>query len=351
MSVRENVLLLKLSCILGNIMVELSKMQEERAMRLHKEAIVVDTHCDSLGGYLPRGRAPPRSFVNGSEDGQIDLPKLIDGGVTCQTFAMFTASRAFVPEATLRALQMVDKFYEMTADPKFMAVTTVDEIKEAKRKDKVSGLLSIEGAEPLMGEIPLLRVFYRLGVRMLSFAWNYRTPFADGLGAKRAESKLPELGVLALEEMDRLGMVFDVSHLPDSVFWDVNDLMKGPLFASHSNCRCICDHARNLTDDMIQALAAHDGVMGMNYLGAFVDKDKPSLEKLVDHIDHISELVGPEHVGLGSDYDGGGNLPDLEDTSKVPNITRELVRREYSDDDILKILGGNHLRVFKAVFK
>ena len=263
---------------------------------------------------------------------------------------MFTATRAIVPEATLRALQMVDKFYEMTADSRFTAVTTVDEIKEAKKKNQVSGLLSIEGAEPLMGEIPLLRVFYRLGVRMLSFAWNYRTPFADGLGAIRAESKLPDLGVKALEEMDRLGMVFDVSHLTDSVFWDVNDVMKGPFIASHSNCRDICDHARNLTDDMIQALADHDGVMGMNYLGAFVDKEKPSLEKLVDHIDRISELVGPEHVGLGSDYDGGGNLPDLEDTSKVPNITRELVKREYSDEDILKILGGNHLRVFKAVF-
>ena len=348
---RENVLPEKLCCILGNIMVELSKTQEERAMRLHKEAIVIDTHCDSLGGYLPKGRAPPRSFAEGSEDWQIDLPKLIEGGVTCQTFAMFTATRVVVPEATLRALQMVDKFYEMTADPKFTSVTTVDEIKESKKKNQVCGLLSIEGAEPLMGEIPLLRVFYRLGVRMLSFAWNNRTPFADGLSAKRAESKLPELGVRALEEMDRLGMVFDVSHLPDSVFWDVNDLMKGPFIASHSNCRDLCDNARNLTDEMIQALADHDGVMGMNYLGAFVDKDKPGLEKLVDHIDRIVKLVGPEHVGLGSDYDGGGNLPDLEDTSKVPNITRELVRREYSDEDILKILGENNLRVFKAVFK
>ena len=201
-----------------------------------------------------------------------------------------------------------------------------------------------------MGEIALLRVFYRLGVRMLSFAWNYRTPFADGLGAKRAESKLPELGVQALEEMDRLGMIFDVSHLADTVFWDVADVMKEPFIASHSNCRDLCDHPRNLTDDMIRALADHGGVMGMNFAPSFVDKDKATVEKMVDHGDHIVGLVGPDHVGLGSDFDGIGSTPEgLEDVSKMPNMTRVMVGRGYSDEDILKILGGNHLRVFKQV--
>ena len=333
-------------------MIELSKAQEERAMRLHREAIVIDTHCDSIGGYLGRGRRqPPRDFFKRGETGQIDLPRLVEGGVTCQVFAMCISSAPIVPDATLKALKMVDKFYELAENPGFKAVTTPGEIVAAKEAGETCGLLGFEGAEALMGDIALLRVFHRLGVRMLSFCWNYRTPFADGLGARRAESKLTELGVAALEEMNRLGMVFDVSHLADSVFWDVCDVMDGPFIASHSNCRELCDVARNLTDDMIKALADHGGVMGMNYLGSFVAKEDPNIERMVDHIDRIVGLVGPDHVGLGSDFDGGGRLPELDDTSMVPNMTRELVKRDYSDEDILKILGGNHLRVFEKVLK
>jgi membrane dipeptidase len=334
-------------------MIELSKAQEERAMRLHREAVVIDTHCDTLMQFVmnPYGMPPPRRLGERADRGHIDLPRMIEGGVTCQTFAVYTGTRAFVPEATLVALQLVDKFYsEIEANDGIVAVTSHDEIIDAKKKGLVCGLLSLEGAEPLMGEIALLRVFYRLGVRMLSFAWNFRTPFADGLGARRAESKLPELGVQALEEMERLGMIFDVSHLTDTVFWDVADVMKGPFIASHSNCRDLCDHPRNLTDDMIQALADHGGVMGMNFAPAFVDKEKATVEKVVDHVDHIVDLVGPDHVGLGSDFDGIGSTPEgLEDVSKMPNMTRVMVSRGYGDDDILKILGGNHLRVFKQV--
>jgi membrane dipeptidase len=333
-------------------MVELSKSQEERAMRLHREAIVIDTHCDSLGGYLPSRGRPTRVFAEDNSTGQIDLPKLVKGGVTCQVFGICTASGPIVPDATLRALKQVDYFHNvMVKLPNFRGVTTVNEILEAKKKDIVTGVLALEGAEPLMGEIALMRVFYQLGFRVISFCHSNRTPWADGLGFKRSESKLPELGVQGLEEMERLGIVFDVSHLADSVYWDVCDVMNGPFIASHSNCRDLCDVPRNLTDDMIHALADHDGVMGMNYLGGFVAKENPNLERMVDHIDRIVGLVGPDHVGLGSDYDGGGRLPELNDTSMVPNMTRELVRREYSDDDILKILGGNFLRVFKKVMK
>ena len=336
-------------------MVELTKAQEERAMRLHKEAIVVDTHCDTLGHFLRQSwlRRPPRKLGERSDQGHIDLPRLVEGGVTCQTFAMYTGNKAIVPEATLRALQMVDVFYsEIEANEGIVSVTTPDEIEAAKEEGKATGLLSMEGAEPLMGDIGLLRAFYKLGVRMLSFAWNYRTPFADGLNAKRAESKLPDLGVQALKEMGRLGMVFDVSHLSDSNFLDVAEVMKDPFIASHSNCRDVCDHPRNLTDDMIRALADQGGVMGMNFAPAFVAKENATVENVVDHIDHIVDLVGPEHVGLGSDFDGIGQPPaGLEDVSRMPNITRVLVKMEYSDDDILKILGGNHMRVFKEVLR
>jgi len=187
-------------------------------------------------------------------------------------------------------------------------------------------------------------------VRILSFAWNFRTPFADGLNARRSESKLPELGVQALEEMDRLGMIFDVSHLTDSNFWDVADVMKGSFIASHSNCREIADVARNLTDDMIVALADHGGVMGLNFGAGFVHRENATVATLVDHVDRIVKVAGIDNVGLGSDFDGVGRLPEgINDVSDLPNITRELVKREYSDEDILKFLGGNHLRVFREV--
>ena len=335
-------------------MVELTKKQEERAKRLHKEAIIIDTHCDTLMHLIPQQRPrKTRKLGERSEEGHIDLPRLIEGGVTCQTFAMYTGNKHITPDATLNALKMVDVFYEsIKRNDEIVAVTKPEEILNAKKSGKVSGMLSIEGAEPLMGDIGLLRVFYMLGVRMLSFAWNFRTPFADGLGAKRAESKLPELGVQALEEMDKLGMIFDVSHLCDSNFWDVNEVMDGPFIASHSNCRALCDHPRNLTDEMIQALTEHNGVMGMNFAPAFVAKDNPSVEDLVDHIDHIVNLVGPDCVGIGADFDGISQTPKgLEDVSKLPNITRVLVKRKYSDEDITKILGGNYLRVFKKVLK
>jgi membrane dipeptidase len=248
---------------------------------------------------------------------------------------------------------MVDKFYsEIEANPEITSVTNHDMIVKAKKEGKVCGLLSMEGAEPLMGDLAVLRVYHRLGVRMLSFAWNFRTPFADGLGAKRSESKLPELGVEALEEMDKLGIVFDVSHLADSVFWDVADVIKGPFIASHSNARAVCNHARNCDDDMIKAIADHDGVLGMNYAPAFVKQggEGATVEHLMDHIDHIVKLVGPDYVGLGSDYDGIGPPPEgIETVDKTPNITRVLVKRGYSDEDILKILGGNHMRVLKEV--
>lgn len=322
-------------------------------MRLHREAIVVDTHCDTLMQFLPQRRSQVRKLGERSESGHIDLPRMIDGGVTCQTFAMYTGTRPLVPEATLRALQMVDAFHEgIEANEEIVSVTSPGEIVDAKKAGKVTGLLAMEGAEPLMGDIGLLRVFHRLGVRLLSFAWNFRTPFADGLNAKRSESKLPELGVMALEEMDRLGMVFDVSHLCDSNFWDVCGVVKGPFIASHSNCRKLADVSRNLTDDMIRALADHGGVMGLNFEPSFVHKDNATVETLADHVDHVAELVGPEHVGLGSDFDGIDATPKgLEDVSRMPNVTRELVRRDYSDEDVFNILGGNHMRVFEEVLK
>lgn len=345
--------------------IELSESEEERAMRLHREAIVVDTHCDTLMQLIPRigamRRERPRKLGERSERGHIDLPRLIEGGVDCQTFGMYTGLVPNYPLALKTALQMVDAFYRSVEEnkDKFVQVRNYEEIIKAKEEGKVAGLLSLEGAEPLMGDLGLLRVFYRLGVRMVSFTWNWRTEFADGLAASRTGGKLTQKGIDAMEEMRHLGIVLDVSHITDACFWDIVENTKVPFIASHSNCRALCDVPRNLTDDMLRALADRGGVTGMNYAPHFIlprEKlragQKATVEDLVDHIDHIVEVVGPDHVGLGSDFDGIGEPPvGLEDVSKVPNITRVLVKRGYSDEDIKKILGGNFLRVFKQVLK
>jgi membrane dipeptidase len=331
-----------------------TKKQKETAKRLHREALVVDTHCDTLMKITGKTGGPPaRRLGERSEKGHIDLPRLIEGGVDCQTFAVYTGMRINQPGATLAALQMIDTFYnECCANEKITPVRSHDEIIAAEKAGKVAALLAIEGAEPLQGDLGALRVFHRLGVRMLSLTWNWRTPFADGVDAERSGGKLTDLGVKAVREMERLGIVLDVSHISDSCYWDIADLKKGPFIASHSNCRDLCDHLRNLTDEMIETLADHDGVMGMNFAPAFVDKDRATVQRLVDHIDHIVDLVGPDHVGLGSDFDGISSTPiGLEDATQMPNITRELVKREYPEDDIVKILGGNHLRVFKGTLK
>ena len=338
------------------IMVKLSKRQEEEAMRIHREAVVVDTHCDTLMAFMPQPYVQPKARKLGErgDRGHLDLPRMREGGIDCQVFAMYTGRREGQPDALLTALLMTDVFYrEMEANKEdIVPVVSIGEILAAKKGGICSGLLAIEGAEPLMGELGLLRNFYKLGVRMISFTWNWRTPFADGLSVSRAESKLTDLGVKAIEEMDRLGIILDTSHISDTCFWDVAEVKKGPFIASHSNSRVVCDHRRNLTDDMLQALADHDGVTGMNFAPDFVAKDGATVEKLVDHIDYIVKRIGPDHVGLGSDFDGIGTPPvGLEDVSKVPNITRELVRRGYEEEDIKKILGGNHLRIFGQVLK
>ncbi len=337
-------------------MVKLSKTQEEQAVKIHREAVVIDTHCDTLMSFMPQpyNQPPPRKLGERGDRGHLDLPRMKEGGIDCQTFAIYTGRKEGQHDALLTAMQMTDVFYrEMEANKEgIIPVVSAGEILEAKKIGKCSGLLAIEGSEPLMGDLGVLRDFYKLGVRMVSFTWNWRTPFADGLAASRANSKLTDLGVKAIEEMDKLGIILDTSHISDTCYWDIVELKKTPFIASHSNSRTICDHGRNLTDDMIKALASHNGVMGMNFAPGFVAKEGATVEKLVDHIDYIVKLVGPNHVGLGSDYDGIGKPPvGLEDASQVPNITKELVNRGYSEEDIKKILGGNHLRVFKEILK
>jgi len=323
------------------------------ALRIHREAIVVDTHCDTLLRILPppgSGRKPIK-LGERSDEGHIDLPRLRDGGVDCQVFAIYTGWRPNPPDALLRALQLIIAFErECDENEDLVKAESYGDIMRAVEGGRIAGLLSLEGAEPLMGDPEMIRVFHRLGVRMISLTWNWRNPFADGVAASRAESRLTDLGLEAIGEMERLGIILDVSHLSDSCFWDVAEVAGRPFIASHSNCRALCNHPRNLTDDMIRAIADHGGVVGINFAPDFIHKEKATLSRVVDHIDHVVEVAGIDHVGLGSDFDGIRSTPEgLEDVSRLPGITEELLRRGYSEGEIRKILGGNHLRVFREV--
>jgi membrane dipeptidase len=201
---------------------------------------------------------------------------------------------------------------------------------------------------------------YRLGVRSLTLTHFPRNELGDGSGADSG-SHLSVFGREVVEEMNRLGMLVDISHINETGFWDVMELSKDPVLATHSNCKALCGHHRNLTDDQIKALAEKGGVMNLSFCAGFI-KDgigfgdpealkKVTIEDWLDHLDHAVGLVGTDHVGLGSDLDGGCGFPGLDDVTKFPDLTRGMISRGYADHDIKKILGANNLRVFKKVLK
>lgn len=332
---------------------------EEKIRQLHQDAIVIDTHCDTLLRVLGRSNAHGQKqdsyhLRDLHEEGHIDLPRLMAGGIDVQFFAAYIEP-IYKPDRSLkRTLQIFDSFFtelEANADQMILA-TSVADIHAAQAQGKIAAVMAIEGGEALEGDLGVLRVLHRLGVRSIGLTWNERNNIADGVGDCRSGGGLSEFGSALIQEMNRLGILVDVSHLSDPGFWDVVELSNQPIIASHSNSRAVCNHRRNLTDEQIKALAKNGGVMGMNFAASFVREDgHPTLDDLLNHIDHIVQLVGPEHVGLGSDFDGISATPEgLADASRMPLITEGLVRRGYKTEDIRLILGGNYLRVFQQVW-
>ncbi len=344
---------------------KLTQEQEERAKAIHRSSVVVDTHNDTILQII---RAPPfadngtrvlpprRTLGERSKDGQIDIPRARDGGVNVLLFAMYVSPHH---RARLRRLlQMLDAFYtEVEANPDTIALATnYDEIIYALKAKKIAAIITIEGGEPLEEDIGALRMMYRLGVRSLTLTHFPRNELGDGSGADSG-SHLSKFGREVVEEMNRLGMLIDISHLNETGFWDVMELSQDPVLASHSNCRALCSHHRNLTDDQIKALADNGGVMNLSFCAGFIKEGvnnretlyKVTLNDWLDHLDHAVNLVGPNHIGLGSDLDGGCGFPGLDDVTMFPELTRGMISRGYADHEIKKILGTNDLRVFKKV--
>jgi len=351
-------------------MVQISKEQEEHALELHKKSIVVDFHCDAVGATIPYPRVAfggirsfdgevKRTLTERSTEGHVDIPRLLEGGVDCQVFSHWVEP-IYNPIAPWRMLQIMGySLPEIENSDELELVTKADEIYKNHGK-KISIIMGIEGGEAIDQDLGILRIFYRLGLRRLTLCWNNRNAIADGVRWQKSKGGLTEFGESVVEECNKLGILVDVSHITDPGFWQVLETSKEPIIASHSNCRALCSSMRNLTDDMIKAIAEKDGVIGINFVSFFLmDRDKvrngeiPTVETVVDHIDHMVEVIGgTDNLGLGSDFDGVPRLAQgLEDTSKVPNLTKALVVRGYSDQEIEKILGGNFLRVIKRVWK
>jgi membrane dipeptidase len=332
---------------------------DQKIIDLHKRATVVDAHADTLLEIMVpparRDKLPtPRIFGQRSTEGHIDLPRLVEGGVDLQVFAAYIQPEYKIERALHRTIQLVDRFHQEIDNhsDKMLLFTKIADLHNAEKSGRVAAMLSIEGGECVEADLGILRMLYRLGVRAVTLTWNERNQIADGAAEGRTGGGLTNFGLEMISEMNRIGMVIDVSHISDAGFSDVIETTREPIIASHSNCRSLCDHRRNLSDEMIRRLADNGGVMGANFAPAFVDQQaqRATLERVVDHIDHVVELVGPDYVGLGSDFDGISATPKgLEDVTKMPNITATLVSRGYSEDDIMKILGGNFTRVFEQV--
>ena len=339
----------------------------EEAQALHQELTIVDAHHDIAMDVLDqhkRGKGGVLSEYWG--------PQLQKGGVNVQVMPTYVENR-FLPDAGLReAFQMVEAMLRDTEqdDSRVRTATSVAEIDAALADGRVASVLAIEGCDGLGGDLAMLRLMYRLGVRMVSLTWDRRNAFADGTGEKNPGG-LTRAGHDAVKEMMTHKVICDVSHLAEPGFWQVIDLAEGPIVASHSNARAVCDVPRNLTDEQIRAIADTGGVIGINFFGLFVRLKDPTLDHMVDHIEHIIDLVGVDSIGIGPDF-LEGRLHDLgviairdagmdpalldvwlagcDSSEQLPAFTAKLLERGFAREDIAKILGENFMRVFRQVW-
>lgn len=329
--------------------------------------IVIDAHSDLLSDILGRRAAGQTGVLN-----SIWLPAMAAGGIDLRVAAIFSSPQ-YLPELALRRAldQVAALLAELEEAPGACLCTSHADILRAKSEGKRGLILGMEGAEPLGADPHLLLLFYRLGVRVLGITHALRNYAADGafFEPKRTGrvGGLSDFGVSIVEQAQAMGIVIDVSHLNDPGFWDVVTLARGPIIASHSNCRALADHPRNLTDEQIKAVADTGGVIGINSIGRFVDP--PDLPHLLDHVDRLVKIAGREHVGLGLDFcsyllehkspvERSGmrkgaylSVEGLAGDHDVPKIPALLAERGYAAETIDLIMGENFLRVFKAILR
>jgi len=364
-----------------------------RARQLHNRAIVVDGHADT-----PQ-RMIDRHFDIGVRhaDGNVDLPRMRDGGLDAIFFSIWVPGTVTGPNAVKRALAQIEAVRDAvrTHPSELSLALTAADIRQAAAEHKVAALMGVEGGHMIRNDLGVLRTYASLGVRYLTLTHNYNTAWADAATARPQHDGLTPFGKDVIRELNRLGLMVDISHVSDKTFADVLEVSAAPVIASHSSCRVFSDSPRNMTDDMIRALARQGGVMMINYNASFLSEEfrvaprrkayaerlreaektcqgnqacrtmatervnqeamqsgllpKVTWEKIIEHIDHAVKIAGVDHVGLGSDFDGATMPLGMEDVSRLPAITGALLKRGYSEPDIEKILGANILRVMEQV--
>jgi membrane dipeptidase len=374
-----------------------------KARAIHDSAIVIDTHADTPQRFLDD------NFDIGSTDpkdiGHISLDKARAGNLGAEFFSIWVDPETNQGHFAKHTFDLIDSVYEQAErhpDRMMMAFSTAD-IERAHKQKKLAALMGIEGGHSIENDIRVLRDFYRLGVRYMTLSWSNTNEWADSSGdiddpKIQHHNGLTDFGKQIVLEMNRLGMIVDISHVADKTFWDAIATTKAPVIASHSSARALCNAPRNMTDDMLRAVAKNGGVVDVNFFSGFLDQNywdalraqrkeqdaatqayldklkaegkqvtyldgerisrewmakipRPPFTVLIDHIDHIAKVAGVDHVGLGSDFDGvsGATPAGMDSAADLPKITQALLDRGYSADDIRKILGGNVLRVLKEV--
>jgi membrane dipeptidase len=373
----------------------------KKALEIQSSAIVIDTHADTPQRFLDE------NFDIGSTDpkdiGHISLDKTKAGGLGAEFFSIWVEPETNKGHYARHTLDLIDSVYEQAArhPDRMMMAFSVADIERAHREHKLAALLGIEGGHSIENDIHLLRDYYRLGVRYMTLSWSNTNEWADSSGdiddsKVEHHNGLTEGGKQIVLEMNRLGMLVDISHVADKTFYDAIAVTKAPVIASHSSARALTNHPRNMTDNMLRAVAKNGGVVQVNFYSGFVDENyrkandaqakdraaaakanaeqlkaagktvtyldddrierewmaripRPPMSSLIDHIDHIAKVAGIDHVGLGSDFDGvsGATPQGIDSAADLPKITQALLDRGYSTNDIRKILGGNLLRVFR----
>ena len=339
----------------------------EPPLALDRElALVVDTHSDTLIKIIDDKTWLPAVDIGMDTEFHIDIPKLRKGSVDVQYFGAFTSGyytdgKPDFKKANSRLLALFNAMYwtvRNNARHIGLAVSMKD-IEDLAETERVSAVLSVEGAYSLekSSGIQLLRQYHDLGVRMMGLVWNYSNELGEGVNGAYMDGTpsrggLTDFGREIVAEMNRLGIIIDVSHMNEATFWDVMEVSRAPVVASHSGAFGLRKHPRNLKDDQIKAIAEKGGVVQVVFYPRYLaeDEDAVSIETVADHIEYIANLAGVEHVGIGSDFDGAAMPMDLKDASMLPRLKEVLRRRGYSEGDIEKIMGKNTLRVMMEVW-
>lgn len=375
---------------------------DKKVRKIHEKAITVDTHVDTPMALLDEGfdigkrNSPPKS--------RVDFPRMVEGGLDAIFFAAFTGQKERTVENTEKAYslanQMIDETYKVCKEYSDIAevATASSDVIRLEKKGKRAIYIGMENGFPLGKDIDRVEEFYDRGVRYITLCHTKNNDVCDSSTDKKGPEHdgLSDFGKEVVVEMNKLGMLIDVSHIADKSFFDVIELSKTPIIASHSSVRSIAHHPRNFSDEMLHALAKNGGVIQICLLDSYIkdpdtttvyyqkqkelrarydkfetmtDTEKqalrsewrslgekyprklPTVSDCVDHIDYVKNLIGIDYVGIGSDFDGGGGLDGVADVSEFPNITAEMLKRGYTEEEITKVWGGNFFRVFKAVEK